>query len=131
MPSDCWLTNGSHYRCPFCFQLYQPWKAKSGQSGRPWINAQKIMAIRKAATSPGAPGKSSSAASTGPLDPTVSVTVQSMKAEEHDFDFYLCEWADTTTQRLMDELKSIYADLPKTLASRSTDPGHRGRVRRQ
>jgi len=49
------------------------------------------------------------------------VPVRNSKAEQFDFDFFLCQWADAATQRLMDELKSIYAGLPAIIAAKSPD----------
>ena len=108
MPSDMWITNGSQYRCPMCFQKYQPWVSKSGKFQRPWIMAQKIMAIRRPTDSTASAAMDTSTA--------VQVTVGGKQGVATDFDFYLTTWPDTVTANLQNELKMIYCGLAPRMA---------------
>ena len=83
MPSDCWATTGSQYRCPFCWQLYQPWKEKKGIHHVDWIPAQKTMAIRKADKG-SVPGSGSAARGGGPCNASVNITNDSTALEVMD-----------------------------------------------
>jgi hypothetical protein len=81
------------------------------------------MAIRKPKA---LPGSSSAARGGSPAVETASVGVTSHHGKDFydDHDFYLCEWEDTTTTNLKNELKAIYAGLPSTLQGMTADTAY-------
>ena len=113
MPSDMWITNGSKYRCPFCFTLYQPWAEKTGRSGKRWIPAQKIMAVRRTINEgTGAVYDESNA---------VKVKIGGEEGAATDYNFFLTTWPDSVTTQLINELKMVWAGLAMKMATMSAD----------
>ena len=110
-PASQWLENGKgHYRCPCCVNMYEPWK--TGTTSNPRVPAQKILVLQGGVCAGEKSGSAASFPGADSLDLDAAIG-SAGGDEESGTRLYLCEWTDTITSNMEDELKLIFAGLKK------------------